>query len=56
MYIPRLDSSCKYYFIGEVIYRWSAPKTLEEESAFRLKLNDWHTSDNSFQRQIPAVT
>jgi hypothetical protein len=38
MYIPRLDSSCKYYFIGEMIYRWTAPKTLEEDSTFLLKL------------------
>ena len=41
MYIPRLDSSCKYYFIGEMIYRWTAPKDLEDEdedAVFRLKL------------------
>lgn len=38
MYIPRLDSSCKYYFIGEMIYRWTAPKDMEDDSIFRLKL------------------
>ena len=38
MYIPRFDTSCEYYFIGEMIYRWTAPKDLEEDSAFRLKL------------------
>ena len=38
MYIPRLDSSCKYYFIGEMLYRWKAPKSREGDSAFRLKL------------------
>jgi hypothetical protein len=38
MYIPRLDSSCKFYFIGAMIYRWTAPKALEEDSTFRLRL------------------
>ena len=41
MYIPRLDSSCKYYFIGEMIYLWKAPKHIEGaegDSALRLKL------------------
>lgn len=31
-------SSCKHQFIGGTIYRWSAPKTLEGDSAVRLKL------------------
>jgi hypothetical protein len=38
MYIPRLDSSCKYYFIGAMIYRWTAPRDIEEDSVLRLKL------------------
>lgn len=38
MFIPRLDSSCKYYFIGEIEYRWTAPEDIEEDSVFRLKL------------------
>ncbi|KAK3708290.1 hypothetical protein LTR37_011555 [Vermiconidia calcicola] len=38
MYIPRLDSSCKYYSIGEMVYRWTASKDIEEDSVFRLKL------------------
>ena len=41
MYIPRLDSSCKYYFIGEMIYLWEVPKHIEgaeEDSALRLKV------------------
>ena len=38
MYIPRLDSSCKYYFIGEMLYRWKAPKSLDSDSDLRLKL------------------
>lgn len=40
MYIPRLNSSCKYYFIGEMIYRWTAPKDTEqdEDTVFRLRL------------------
>lgn len=38
MYIPRLDRSCKYYSIGEMIYRWTVPKDIEGDSSFRLKL------------------
>ena len=38
MYIPRLNSSCKYYFIGEMIYRWTAPTDMEQGPIFRLKL------------------
>jgi hypothetical protein len=38
MYIPRLDSSCEYYFIGEMIYHWIAPKDINEDSVFRLRL------------------
>ena len=38
MYIPKLDSSCKYYFIGAMIYRWVAPKDMEQDTIFRLKL------------------
>jgi hypothetical protein len=38
MYIPRLDSSCKFYFIGEMIYRWVAPEDIETDSVFRLIL------------------
>lgn len=39
MYIPLLDGSCKYYVIGEMIYRWTAPKNLEDDAIYRLKLN-----------------
>jgi hypothetical protein len=38
MYIPRLDSSCKYYYVGAMLYRWEAPRDIEEDSVFRLKL------------------
>jgi hypothetical protein len=38
MYIPRLDSSCKYYYIGAMIYRWEDPRDIDEDSVFRLKL------------------
>jgi len=39
MYIPLLDGSCKYYVIGEMIYRWTAPKDLEHDAVYRLRLN-----------------
>lgn len=39
MYIPLLDGSCEYYVIGEMIYRWTAPKDLESDAVYRLKLN-----------------
>jgi hypothetical protein len=38
MYIPQLDSSCKYYSIGAMVYLWAAPEDIEEDSVFRLKL------------------
>lgn len=39
MYIPLLDGSCEYYVIGEMIYRWTAPDDLEDDTVYRLKLN-----------------
>ena len=37
--IPFLDGSCEYYVIGEMIYRWTAPKDLDNDTVYRLKLN-----------------
>ena len=38
MLIPRLDRACKYYFIGEMLYRWSVPRVIEIDSTYQLKL------------------
>ena len=38
MYIPHLDRSCKYYEITHMVYVWTAPTDIEEDTDFRLKL------------------
>jgi len=46
IHIQQVERSCKYYAIGEMVYRWQTPSDLEKDSIFRLKL----TTD------VPATT
>jgi hypothetical protein len=38
MYIPGLGSSCKYQYLGAMVYVWKTPKDIDEDTVFRLKL------------------
>lgn len=42
MAIPRLDRSCKYYAIGEMVYYWAVSEDLKSGVTYQLKLT---TSD-----------
>ena len=38
MSIPRLGYSCKYRYIGVMVYLWIVPEDVKEDTIYRLKL------------------
>jgi len=50
MYIPRLESSCRYDVIGEMICHWLMPEDFDTTSVYRLKINR-EPSCLSYQRE-----
>lgn len=36
MAISRLDASCKYDFVGVMLYRWTIPTDIETDTLFRI--------------------